>query len=591
MLVWDEVGTRYYETGVSKGIFFPIDGSAGVPWNGLVSVNLESQGGESESYWFDGIKYMDRVLAEDFQGTVQALSTPREFEACEGVKSIQNGLKTHFNKRDKFHMAWRTEIGSDSGQSVDYKIHIAYNCLVQPSARSYQTISDNTTPDLRSFVITTTPACGRDSYFTYDSREGDLSALEARLYAGDLPKCWELSGLGLPPGGGGGGGSTDPDLGCAKLLEDFESFIPGQVVVDDVVVDAILDTQITDNGLINNGLDITVLPAVGAYAANDSAASEVGTGDILADGDDATYITSADGDLGYTVALPPLVGYVEGCALELHIRMSITGGVNPDDPDNLDADAQVHISTDATGDINIGGFSDGEDEGMGFALSDVDGNPVDYVVPLAMNAWVDTTIADVIEALEAGAYLNVVGVTNNNTDTTPEVRVYEASVVMLNGTDQGLYLRPVDQETQGSTELLINDASSPMRAAHTSYVDFELKEITYDPASGGDVVDIMSYEDSEDGGPALIRLELDVDGNPILSVYEPPTVSPTNSYVLETNVWYRAQLDVGWESTTFKLVARNNVSLPLMTQVIDSSGKDPLCQVTFHAGFYGVSFG
>src|SRR4029079_10429122 len=138
MLVWDEGGTRYYETGVSKAIFFPIDGSTGVPWNGLVSVSIDPSGGESEHYFFDGIKYMDRVLAEDFQGTVQALSTPREFEACEGVKSIQNGLKTHFNKRDKFHMAWRTEIGSDSGQSVGDKIHIAYNCLVQPSARSYQ---------------------------------------------------------------------------------------------------------------------------------------------------------------------------------------------------------------------------------------------------------------------------------------------------------------------------------------------------------------------------------------------------------------------------------------------------------------------
>ena len=455
-LVWDDSGSRYYETGVSMGTFFPIDGSAGVPWNGLISVNLDPQGGDHEAYYFDGLKYMERLLAEDFQATIQALNTPKEFRACEGVREYAPGVMTEMNKRDKFHMTWRTEISSDEGESIGHKIHVAYNNLVQPASRTFQTIADTTTMDIRNFVITATPACGRHSYFWFDSREYDLTALEAQIRAGHLPKCYELATYVTPAGGGGGG--LDPDFGCDYLLEDFEDYTHGQVVA--LSVPGLGNMEVNIHGLINNGLDIIELPAVGAFAANDSAASEVGTGDILADGDDATYITSADGDLGYTVALPPLVGYVAGCALELHIRMSITGGVDPDDPDNLDADAQVHISTDADGELTIGGFSDGADEGMGFTLEAVDGTIVDYVVPLAMDAWVDTSLDDVITALMAGAYLEVVAVSNNNpdpADTPIEVDIYEMSVVMLNDTDQDKFLRAESTEDQGYVELIIRD--------------------------------------------------------------------------------------------------------------------------------------
>lgn len=224
-MVWDETGSRYYETGVSKGIYFNMS-RVGVPWNGLVSVNLDPTGGEHEEFYFDGIKYMDRVLAENFQATIQALNTPKEFEASEGVREFAPGVKTAFNKRDKFNMAWRTEIGSDEGQTIGYKIHVAYNCLVQPASRAYQTISDSVTMDIRSFVVTATPACGRHSYFWFDSREYDLSLLEAQLYAGTLPKCSELGGLVTSLGGG----VPPSDDDCDRMFQDFEIYSPGQVL-------------------------------------------------------------------------------------------------------------------------------------------------------------------------------------------------------------------------------------------------------------------------------------------------------------------------------------------------------------------------
>jgi hypothetical protein len=571
-LVWDEATTRYYETGVSKGILFPM-GETGVPWNGLVAVSLDPSGGEPEHYYFEGVKYMDRVLAEDFQATIQAINTPREFEPMEGIKDVKFGMKTHFNKRDKFNMAWRTEIGNDEGQSIAYKLHIAYNCLVQPAAKSYRTISDSTSMDLRSFVITTTPACGRHSYYSFDSRDGDLSLLEAQLFAGNLPSCAALSSLVGAPSGPGGGGSVDPDAGCSYMLEDLESYTPGlsdfsdtKFVTEDPLV---LRTEV--GGAINNGLDIIELPAVGAFAANDSAASEVGTGDILADDDDATYITSADGDLGYTVGLPPLVGYSPGCAFELHIRASITGGVNPDDPENLDADMQVHIATDDTGDVTVGGFSNGADEGMGFSLIDVDGTPVDYVVPLAMDAWVDTDIDDVVAALEAGAYLNFVGATNNNPETTPAtVRVYEAKIVVLDDSEKGLFLRPMTADGGPSVirqTIFADDTLTVLlTASYTMSVDFRVIEVPWHETSTLDPQGTWVLDPSSTSPGAVV---IDVEDGILLVKWRKVDGSAWFTAPLDTHVWYAADYKWGWDQSHLKVYERDNPTVVLIDQTID----------------------
>jgi hypothetical protein len=581
-LTFDEAGARYYETGVSRGILFPIDGSTGVPWNGLTAVNMDPSGGEYEAYFFDGIKYMDRVLAEQFQATIQAINTPKEFRACEGVREYAAGVMTNFNKRDKFHMSWRTEIGSDAGESVGYKIHVAYNCLVQPSSRAYQTIADTVTLESRSFVITATPACGRHSYFWFDSREYDLSALEAQLYAGTLPKCWELAGLVTPvTGGGGGGGTVDPDAGCESLLTDLEQFNYGQILDDDITATSSL---VHVYGVINNGLEVNELPAGGAFAANDSAASEVGTHPVLVDDDDATYITSADGDLGYTVGLPPLVGYVEGATLELHIRMSISGGVNADDPDNLDADAQVHISTDATGDLTIGGFSDGEDEGMGFALTSVDGTPVDYVVPLNMDAWVGQTVDDVVTALEAGAYLNVVAVSNNNADTTPTVNVYEAKVVMLDATETSKSLRAILPASAYIESHIYETGTTDVTASNTVSIDFKVNQRVYSSDANGDVEALISWDDLTTK-PGSLKLELDTN-DPVLNWYDHDPGTLLATLALDTDVWYRAWVDWSWTDCRVRVAKRDELGTVLMDNT-HAVTVDPVGYVKNWAGEVG----
>lgn len=570
-LTFDETGARYYETGVSKGILFLQDGSTpGVPWNGLVSVGLDPSGGEPEHYYYDGMKYMDRVLAEEFQATVQAISTPPEFERCEGVREYAPGVKTAFNKRDKFTMVWRTEIGSDEGASVAYKLHIAYNCLVQPSGRNYQTVSDNQTMDIRSFTITTTPACGRHSYFWFDSRAYDLALLEAELYQGNLPYCWELKDL-VNVAGSDPDAPPDPtdDTGCVSFLEDYEEYEFGETV-DETKTSVIspIDATTIVWGVINNGLEITELPATGAFAANDSAASEVGTGDILADDDDATYITSADGDLGYTIGLPSLVGYREGAEFELHIRMSVSGGVNPDDPDNRDADAQVHISTDAAGDLTIGGFSDGANEGMGFTIEAVDGAPVDYVVPLSMDAWIDTELSDVVTALETGAYLNVRAVSNNNPDTTPVVEVYEASVVMLDATDSDKFLRlePVSAYGQLETHMYVSGTTDDVQEAYTTTVDFKFLEIPFDATADGRLWAVLDWSDIVTH-PAWLFANLDGDV-PILQITDEPGDTVLEDFYPDTNTWYIASAYWTWGSVRITVANRDEPKVLLMDTTV-----------------------
>ena len=573
-LVWDEAGTREFETGVSRGTLFPMRGK-GVPWNGLVSVVINPLGGDIERYYHDGVKYMERTLAEEFQATIQAISTPKEFEPCEGIRDFVPGMKTHFNKREKFHMTWRTQIGNDQDPEVAYKLHVAYNCLVQPASRSYQTIGTTVTPDTRTFVITATPACGPHSYFTFDSRENDLSDLEALLSIGQLPHCWELPNL-----------LSGVQSNCPSLIEPYDIYAPGENVDDDKLVEE-CNGEVFLYGKISNGIDITDIPVTTDFEANDSDATVVGSGNVLADDDDATYITSSDGDLGYTIGLTDLLDYPEGARIELHLRMSVSGGVNEDDPDNLDADAQVFITTDADGDLEVGGFSDGTDEGMGFRVTDVDGNIVDYTVPLYMDSWVDSSIEAVVTALTAGAYLNVVGVTNNNTEDTPEVRVYEAYLSVVDTTDKGKYLRARDIYDSGWTELHIYDNESDFVDLETSLissVDFKIQMRGHDTDADGNSQDIINWSPTVLTTSPAARLTVGGDGAPQLDIYGAGDVL-LNSLVLETNKWYTLSTKWTWHEMQMVLLERD-------TKYILDTGtyattEEPIAFAKFFAGYFG----
>ena len=159
-LTWDDMGERYYESGVDKGVLY-ID-YLGVAWSGLISVVQSPTGGEPKPYYLDGFKYLNLSSAEEYEATINAFQAPAEFLQCEGIASIQNGLFAGEQPRKEFGLSYRTRIGNDVSEEIGYKIHIVYGCLASPSERSHGTINDSVDPLTLSWKITSRP----DSNFT-----------------------------------------------------------------------------------------------------------------------------------------------------------------------------------------------------------------------------------------------------------------------------------------------------------------------------------------------------------------------------------------------------------------------------------------
>ena len=67
-LVWDQIGDRFYETGVDKGVLYVPNESGvyttGVAWNGLTAVTESPSGAEASAKYADNIKYLNLVSAE-----------------------------------------------------------------------------------------------------------------------------------------------------------------------------------------------------------------------------------------------------------------------------------------------------------------------------------------------------------------------------------------------------------------------------------------------------------------------------------------------------------------------------------------------
>ena len=69
-LVWDETGSRLYETGVSQcALYVQTTGGAygkGVAWNGITGITESPSGAEASPQYADNIKYLNLISAEEF---------------------------------------------------------------------------------------------------------------------------------------------------------------------------------------------------------------------------------------------------------------------------------------------------------------------------------------------------------------------------------------------------------------------------------------------------------------------------------------------------------------------------------------------
>ena len=154
-LTWGTSGSRYYETGVDRGVLY-LPNVAGVAWPGLISVKENVSGGDTRSYYIDGFKYLNIKSAEEFGASIEAFSSPREFDVCDGSKALAPGLFATQQVRKSFGFSYRTLMGNDvEGQDAGYKIHLVYNALASAPSVTYKTLDKSGTPGTISWDIST----------------------------------------------------------------------------------------------------------------------------------------------------------------------------------------------------------------------------------------------------------------------------------------------------------------------------------------------------------------------------------------------------------------------------------------------------
>lgn len=193
-LVWDDIGERLYETGVSKGVLYTQDTTGaypkGVAWNGLTAVTESPSGAEATPLYADDIKYLNLISAEEYAATIEAYTYPDEFAECDGSATLATGVFIGQQARKTFGMCYRTVLGNDvANNDYGYKLHMMYGAIASPSEKAYATINDSPEAITFSWEVTTTPVnvtgFKPTASLTIDSTKCDetkLAALEAILY-------------------------------------------------------------------------------------------------------------------------------------------------------------------------------------------------------------------------------------------------------------------------------------------------------------------------------------------------------------------------------------------------------------------------
>jgi hypothetical protein len=203
-LVWDKTGERLFETGVDRGVVFPMgsNGSyeAGVAWNGLTAFNASPSGAEANPFYADNMKYLNIYSAEEFGFSIEAYTYPDEFGACDGSAEPVEGVCVTQQPRKAFGFSCRTLIGNDvDGQNHGYKLHLIYNAMASPSERGYASVNESPEAITLSWECTTTPVAVTGhkptAHITIDSTKVDatkLAEFEELLYGS------ESEGASLP---------------------------------------------------------------------------------------------------------------------------------------------------------------------------------------------------------------------------------------------------------------------------------------------------------------------------------------------------------------------------------------------------------
>lgn len=164
-LEWDKTGEKFYETGVDRGVLYPFSVEnpsdpypKGAAWNGLINFSESPSGAEATPLYADNIKYLNLISAEEYGFSLEAYSSPKEFDKCDGTAEIAPGVSIGQQDRQLFGFSCRTVVGNDvANNAYGYKIHLVYGATAAPSEKSFGTINDSPEAITLSWECTTTP--------------------------------------------------------------------------------------------------------------------------------------------------------------------------------------------------------------------------------------------------------------------------------------------------------------------------------------------------------------------------------------------------------------------------------------------------
>lgn len=189
---WDQVGNRFFEAGVDRGVLF-IDDNPGVPWDGLTQVQISPDSTEVKQFYLDGFNYLNSPGKESFKATINAFYSPPEFDQCDGTLALVEGFYATSQKRKPFGLSYRSKIGNDvDGLDHGYKLHIIYNAQAAPVERNYNTLGEQVEASTLSWSLVAKPVriagAAPTAHFVVDSTKivpEALIALEDQLYGSD----------------------------------------------------------------------------------------------------------------------------------------------------------------------------------------------------------------------------------------------------------------------------------------------------------------------------------------------------------------------------------------------------------------------
>lgn len=153
-LTWDQTGNRTYDHGVDRVVIYPRE-DASVAWTGVTQIAQKTDTAV-ESYYVDGLKYLQIAEYGEYSATIDAVSYPNELRSAMGFAAVSPGLFAGNQRRSEFDFVYRTFSGDDAnGERAAYQLHLVYNALANVNLGASTTNSDTPDAARHSWDVTT----------------------------------------------------------------------------------------------------------------------------------------------------------------------------------------------------------------------------------------------------------------------------------------------------------------------------------------------------------------------------------------------------------------------------------------------------